>query len=98
WEAFSRMGEVYSAVFSPDGRRVLTGSHDSTARLWEADSGKLLATFLPQTDAVYSAVFSPDGRRVLTASSSSPARLWEADSGKPLATFLPHVGGLPSPY
>jgi WD40 repeat protein len=59
---------VNSAVFSPDGRRVLTASEDKTARLWEAENGKLLATFQGHTDAVRSAVFSPDGRRVLTAS------------------------------
>jgi WD40 repeat protein len=43
---------VQSAVFSPDGRRVLTASSDKTARLWEAESGKLLATFQGHTDAV----------------------------------------------
>ena len=41
---------VYSAVFSPDGRRVLTASADNTARLWESESGKLLATFQGHTD------------------------------------------------
>ena len=45
-------GAVNSAVFSPDGRRVLTASADKTARLWEAESGKLLATFQGHTDAV----------------------------------------------
>ena len=45
-------GSVNSAVFSSDGQRVLTASGDNTARLWEAESGKLLATFQGHTGEV----------------------------------------------
>ena len=55
---------------------MLTGSDDKSARLWEADSGRLLATILGHSGAVLSVAFSPDGRRVLTGSVDRTARLW----------------------
>ena len=59
---------VNSAVFSPDGSRVVTASRDKTARLWDAKTGAALATLSGHTDVVNSAVFSPDGGRVVTGS------------------------------
>ena len=91
---FQHEGEVTSAVFSPDGARILTASADNTARLWDGGSGKLLATFQHEGD-VSSAVFSPDGARILTASADKTARLWDGGSGKLLATFQ-HESGVNS--
>src|SRR6185369_15440531 len=75
-------GTVYSAVFSPDARFVLTASYDNTARLWETATGKEIRKFEGHSDAVHSAVFTPDARFVLTASLDSTARLWETMTGK----------------
>jgi WD40 repeat protein len=83
-----------SIAVSPDGSRILTASRDGTARLWEASSGKPLATLQGHTDSVLDAVFSADGSRILTASWDKTARLWEASSGKPLATFQGHTDSL----
>ena len=73
-------------MFSPDGARILTASWDETAKLWDAASGKLIASFAHQ-GIVYYAAFSPDGARILTASADKTAKLWDAASGKLIASF-----------
>ena len=53
-----------SAVFSTDGRRILSGSWDQTMRWWDVSSGRLLRHFrLPRY--VYAVALTPDGRRAL---------------------------------
>ena len=37
---------MVSAVFSPDGKRVVTASYDRTARVWDADGSGELALIL----------------------------------------------------
>ena len=73
-------------AFSPDGARILTASWDKTAKLWDAASGKLVASFAHQ-GIVWHAAFSPDGARILTASADKTAKLWDAASGKLIASF-----------
>ena len=50
-EAATR-NSVTSAVFAPDGGRILTASYDNTARLWDRD-GKPLAILKGHTGPVY---------------------------------------------
>src|SRR4029450_2636461 len=43
--SFDHQGTVNDAAFSPDGARILTASADHSAKLWDAASGKLIASF-----------------------------------------------------
>ncbi|MGD0480411.1 MAG: hypothetical protein ABSA42_09590 [Terracidiphilus sp.] len=73
---------VYSAAFSPDGKRVVTASWDKTARIWDVESGRLLATLSGHTNLVVDAEFSPDGRRIVTASADGTAKVYIANFGE----------------
>ncbi len=75
-------GRMWSAVFAPDGKRVLT-TDDKGARMWDASSSQLLFT-MSHGDTVYAAVFSPDGARIITAGADGTVRIWSAATGAPI--------------
>jgi WD40 repeat protein/serine/threonine protein kinase len=81
------------AQFSPDGRRILTGSRDGTARIWNAQNGEPLTESLTQ---VGSPRFSPDGKRVLTTSAAGAPCLWNVESGRAFGRLLKHSGNIKS--
>jgi len=75
---------VYSVAFSPDGKYVVSGSGDMTARVWEAATGREVAR-MTHDDQVVSVSFSPDGKYVASGSVDFTARVWEAATGKEVA-------------
>ena len=89
-------GEVLSAVYSPDGRRIVTASKDQTAKVWDAEMGTELFMLTGHDDQVWSAVYSPDGERIVTASGDRTAKMWDANTGQELMTLTGHEGGVMS--
>ena len=73
--------DVTSARFSPNGRFVVTASRDTTGRIWDARTGKLLHVLRGHFAIVSDASFSPDGRWIVTAGPGSGA-LWRAETGQ----------------
>jgi WD40 repeat protein/tRNA A-37 threonylcarbamoyl transferase component Bud32 len=83
-------GPVAAVAFSPDGRTLLTGSFDKTARLWDAATSQARGLPLRHEDEVWAVAFSPDGRTVLTGSKDRTARLWDGATGQPRGQPLRH--------
>jgi len=95
---------VASVTWSPDGKRLATGSADSTAKTWDAQTGKELLTFnvwdaqtskdlVSGHDNVVKAVaWSPDGKQLATGSFDNVARVWDAATGKELLSLPARSG------
>jgi WD40 repeat protein len=78
---------VQSAVFNPDGSKIVTAS-DDTAQVWDVATGQRLLGPLQHNGTLISARFSPDGTRIVTTSFDHTARLWDAANGQPLSRPL----------
>ncbi|HZU39209.1 MAG TPA: WD40 repeat domain-containing protein, partial [Gemmataceae bacterium] len=78
--------EKAAGVFSPDGRRILTFSADTTLRLWDVESGRELKKLEGHTDAC-TGCFSPDGTQALSYSPDQTIRLWDLATGREIRRF-----------
>lgn len=73
---------IFALAFSPDGKRLASGSLDKTARVWNIAERKITTKFDEHEVAVLSLAFHPNGRSVFSGSPDKTVRQWDADTGK----------------
>ncbi|HLI89997.1 MAG TPA: serine/threonine-protein kinase [Ktedonobacteraceae bacterium] len=83
--------QVWSAAWSPDGKRIASASSDKTVQVWNASDGMLLYTYTGHSDTVYAVTWSPDGRRVASASYDRTVQVWDATTGFYPITYTGHT-------
>jgi serine/threonine protein kinase len=84
-------GFVNAVSWSPDGSRLLTGSGDRTAKVWDAKTGAEVLTLKGHTNGVHAVSWSPDGSRLLTGSGDRTAKVWDAKTGADVLTLKGHT-------
>jgi WD40 repeat protein len=84
--------KVTSLALSPDGRYVVTGSYDRTARIWDIRNLNNITSVVLEghTDWIESVAWSPDGKYVVTGSLDGAPRIWDVqDKNNSRAIKLP---------
>ena len=81
-----------AVAISPDGKRLLTGSDDGLALVWDSATGSILQRLDGHDAPVLAAAFSTDGLRALTGSADDTAVLWNLESGKIEQRLVGHKG------
>ena len=80
---------ILAAQFSPaSSSRLLTGSGDGTARLWDCDTGTPLHTLSGHTSWVLVVSWSPDADMLATGSMDNTVRLWSPKTGQAIGSAM----------
>jgi len=83
-------GSVRAVSLNAENNLVLSGSEDTTVKLWDLTSGEVLLTLTGHTDAVQTVTFAPDVRSAISGSNDSSIIVWNLNPKKVVKTLAGH--------
>jgi WD40 repeat protein len=95
WTLRGHTGMINHASYSPDGALLATAAgdwktnDDTTARLWESETGNLIGVLQGHTASVRHTEFHPDGKVMATSSHDGTVRIWNTDTRELLRVLGP---------
>jgi WD40 repeat protein len=87
-------GLVTSLVFSKDGKFIVTGSGDTTVRVWDAATGKFIKGFQEPDGDIVGVAVSPDDRLIAAGGHDRTVFLWDLASGKLVHQLRGHLDNI----
>ncbi|KAF7968067.1 hypothetical protein HWV62_32051 [Athelia sp. TMB] len=75
-------GAVFTVAFSPDGKRIASGSVGCEILIWDSQTGEIVAgPFQGHTSGINAVAYSPDGMRIASGSHDATVRIWDTQTG-----------------
>lgn len=97
-------GSVLTLHFSRDGRYLASGSGtdkvdihnipENMIKIWDFETGAVIANLTGHEDGVLEVKWSSDGRRLVSASDDKTLKMWETTNWTNIVNFTGHAGGV----
>ncbi|KAG9036742.1 hypothetical protein FRB95_008073 [Tulasnella sp. JGI-2019a] len=89
WTTSKHSQGIICVAVSPDGTTIVSGSEDTTLRLWDARTGAAIGKALEgHTQWVNCVAISPDGMTLVSGSWDTTLRLWDAKTGAAIGNTM----------
>lgn len=80
--------DVVTEEFSPDGRRLATGSTEGTICVWDTETGVLRRTFDGHIGQIWQIAYLPDNVTLISVGEDGFLRKWDTETGSMLGEFM----------
>jgi WD40 repeat protein len=87
-------GCIWAVAITADGKRAVSGSDDTTLKVWDLELGKELATLSGHSMSVSAVAIAPDGRLMVSGSEDATLKVWDLERGQELVTLSGHSGAV----
>jgi len=85
---------IGALAYTPDGKILISGSRDTTIKLFEMPQLTEIRTLKGHTKWVRALVVSPDGRVLISASDDQTIKFWDIATGRNIRTLKGHADGV----
>ncbi|MFM6250064.1 MAG: WD40 repeat domain-containing protein, partial [Dolichospermum sp.] len=81
---------VNAIALTPDGKTVISGSLDTTIKIWDLETGEEKFTLKGHSSWVNAIALTPDGKTVISGSGDNTIKIWDLETGEEKLTFKGH--------
>ena len=86
----SQSGAIFSLAFSPDGKKLVSGSDKGIICIWDVRKGKLLHNFSGHLGKIWDLAVTSDGHTLISAGEDKTLRSWDLKNGQLKEIFIGH--------
>jgi len=87
---------VVSAIFSPDGKTLASGTYDKDIILWDMKTHQPIDRLIGHTSIIRSIAFNSNGSIMASGSEDKKIILWNMKTGQPIYMFSGHLNAVTS--